>query len=104
MKVILPDHQPSRFPLPMFGLGPNTAMPQVAVGGELTFAGRSFADFSGVSVEDLDQVLSSSFGVQIDLLIGMPTFRQMRTWSVDYPRRRMWIDWLEDEDAQNETP
>ncbi len=91
-------------PLPLLGLGPNTTQPQVGVGGELNFAGRRFANFAGVSVNDLDRVISHSFGIQVDLLIGMPTFRQMRSWTIDYPRRRMWVHWLEEAGEQRKTP
>ena len=104
LKSTQPDHKPLNVPLPMFGVGPNTTQPQVGVGGDLDFAGRRFADFSGVSVEDLDGVISHTFGIQVDLLIAMPTFRQMRSWTIDYPRRRMWIHWLDEAGERNETP
>ena len=42
----------------------------------------------------LDTVLSPVLGVQIDVLLGMTTMRDMRSLTIDYPRCRMWIEWL----------
>ena len=37
-------------------------------------------------------------GVQIDLVIGMRTFSEMKSFTVDYPHRRMWIEWLAEDE------
>jgi hypothetical protein len=90
-----PDHEPVKTPLPLYGMGPDLARAQVARAGELLFAGRRFADFSGVSIAALDDQLSPMMGVQIDLLIGMTTFGGMKSWTIDFPRRTIWCEWLE---------
>ncbi|HPM22805.1 MAG TPA: hypothetical protein PLP66_02795 [Phycisphaerae bacterium] len=45
----------------------------------------------------LDDVLGPVLGVRIDILIGMPAFREMKSCTVDFPHGRMWVDWLKGE-------
>ena len=56
--------------------------------------GRKFDNYSGVSLDVLDNLLSPILGMQTQMLIGMPVFREMNSWTIDYPRRRMWIEWV----------
>ncbi len=93
-----PDHEPVRTPLPLYGMGPDMSRAKVARAGELVFAGRRFRDFSGVSIAALDEQLSPRMGVQIDLLIGMTTFGGLKSWTIDFPRRMIWCEWLDRED------
>ena len=41
-------------------------------------------------------LLGPILGVQTHLLLGMPIFRDMKSWTIDYPRRQMWVEWIED--------
>jgi hypothetical protein len=83
-------------PLPLIGLGTQAIGPQPASAGELVLVGRHFPQFAGMGAGDLDRTFSPGLGVQLDLVLGMTVFREMKSWTVDYPQRRMWIDWLDD--------
>jgi hypothetical protein len=74
-------------------------MPKITLskGVDLEFGGRTWENVSGLGLDVLDTILSSYLGVQCDVLIGMPSFRQMKSFTVDFPKRRMWIEWLETE-------
>jgi hypothetical protein len=78
------------------GIGGDDA-PEISLGAgvDLEFAGRRFENYSGLGLDVLDTLLSPIIGVRTDILIGMPTFRQTRSVTVDFPTCRMWIDWLE---------
>jgi tetratricopeptide (TPR) repeat protein len=65
-------------------------------GVDLVFVGRSYPNYSGLGLDVLDTMLSPILGVQIDALVGMPVFRDMKSWTVDFPRCRMWVDWLDE--------
>ena len=71
--------------------------PEVSLAGgvQLQFAGRTFDNYGGVGLDVLDTILSPIIGIRMDILLGMPTFRQTSTVTVDFPTSRMWIDWLE---------
>jgi len=77
------------------GVGGESA-PEIsfAPGVDLVIAGRAYDDISGLGLDVLDTLLSPVLGVQCDVLVGMPVFRDMRCCTVDFPRCRMWIDWL----------
>jgi hypothetical protein len=74
------------------GAGPTI---NIGRGVDLVFAGREYDEYSGLGLDVLDTVLSPIIGVQCDTLIGMPVFREMKSWTVDFPRCKMWVDWLE---------
>lgn len=57
--------------------------------------GRRFDNYSGVSLGALDDPLSAYLGVQTFALLGMPILRELETFTIDYPRRRLWIRWIE---------
>lgn len=71
--------------------------PQITLGSgvNLDFAGRKFPNYGGLGLDVLDTVLSPVLGIQTDILLGMPTFRTMKTCTVDFPRCKMWVTWLE---------
>lgn len=71
---------------------PAVSLPMDAVAME--FAGRKFPNYGGVGLDVLDTLLSPILGTQLDLLLGMPLFRDMRSCTVDFPRGKLWIDWL----------
>jgi predicted aspartyl protease len=60
---------------------------------DLNLAGRDCEGCVGLALAVLDDTLSPVIGVQVDVLIGMPLFREMRSCTVDYPRGKLWIDW-----------
>jgi hypothetical protein len=73
--------------------------PQISLssGVRLEFAGRTFENYGGLGLDVLDNVLSPVLGVQTDILLGMPTFRTMKSCTVDFPKCKMWIVWLDKE-------
>jgi len=80
------------------GLGIGQGQPtEVALGTgvRLLFAERQFANYSGIALGALDKVLGPVLGMQADVLLGMPTFRKMKTLTVDLPRCALWVEWLE---------
>lgn len=58
-------------------------------------AGRKSGQFNGLGLDVLDRTLSPILGTHIDLLVGMPVFREMKRMTVDYPSCRVWIEWSE---------
>lgn len=96
MKRLFPDSDPLSFRLATAGVGAGE-MPRITLskGVDLEFGGRKWENVSGLGLDVLDTILSSYLGIQSDVLIGMPSFRQMKSFTVDFPKRRMWIEWLE---------
>lgn len=74
-------------------------LPEISLGRgvDLAFAGRTFRNFSGLGLDVLDTTLGPYLGVQCDVLVGMPAFREMRSCTIDFPQCRMWVDWLRPE-------
>jgi len=62
---------------------------------ELRLGRKHFDQTAGLGLDVLDTVISPMIGVQTDVLIGLPTVREMKSMTVDYPRRRLWVDWLD---------
>lgn len=77
------------------GIG-SSSTPEVAFAPAvaMTLAGRQLDNFGGLGLDVLDKVISPVLGIQTDVLVGMPVFRQMRTFTVDFPRSRAWAEWL----------
>jgi hypothetical protein len=63
-------------------------------GVDLVFGGRDYDNYGGPGLDVLDTLLAPIIGVQTDVLIGMPMFRDMKSFTVDYPRARAWVEWL----------
>lgn len=96
LRQIFPDRPIQEF-RPDIGIGVGSGqMPGISLnpGVNLDIAGRKFEDYSGLGLDVLDTLLSPVIGIQTDVLIGMPTFRDMRSFTVDYPTCRLWVDWL----------
>ncbi len=72
--------------LPVMTMGP---------GVNLGIAGRAFRNTGGLALDVLDELFGPVLGVQADVLIGMPVFREAAVVTIDYPERRMWFAWLE---------
>jgi hypothetical protein len=62
---------------------------------ELKLGERVYKRYGGLGLDALDTLLSPMIGLQLDILLGMPTLRDARTLTVDYPACKMWIAWLE---------
>jgi hypothetical protein len=76
------------------GAGQQTEI-SLGSGARLVLAGRTFENYGGLGLDALDKTLSPLLGVQIDALLGMPMFRQMKSATVDFPKCKMWVEWLE---------
>ena len=98
LKRLFPDQTIRTFSLQVAGVG-TVQNPEISFSRsvDLQFGGRKHENISGLGLDVLDTILSSHLGIQSDVLIGVPTFRQMKSFTVDFPTRRMWIDWLEPE-------
>lgn len=75
------------------------AGPKISIGPgvDLTIAGRTYTKTSGLGLDVLDNLLGPLLGIQTDVLVGMPIFRDTKSCTVDYPQCRMWLDWLNNE-------
>ncbi len=74
------------------GGNPVVSLPTDSV--TLELAGRRFPNYGGVGLDVLDALLSPIVGTQLDLLLGMPLFREMRSCTIDLRRGNLWIEWL----------
>ncbi len=96
LKQLFPDRKvESIAPGLALGVG-SDQMPKISLGSgvKLEIAGRTYDNYSGLGLDVLDDVLSPAIGVQTDILLGMPLFRDMKSCTVDFPKCQMWIDWL----------
>ncbi len=75
------------------GTGENAGL-ALAPGTDVRFADKTYRKISGLGLDVLDKMLSPMLGIQNDILIGMPFFRDMQTFTIDYPRAKMWVQWL----------
>lgn len=98
LKRLFPDQPVTKLQGAGMGIGGGQG-PTIRIGKgvDLVFADRKYENYSGLGLDVLDTLLSPILGVQTDALIGMPVFREMRSWTVDFPRCKMWVDWLETE-------
>lgn len=80
------------------GVGSEKA-PEISVGQgvNLQFGRRTFENYGGLALDVLDDVLSPVLGVHCNMLLGMPTFREMSSCTIDFPSCRMWVRWLKEE-------
>jgi hypothetical protein len=95
-RALFPD-QPVRS-LRAAGMGVGQGeQPQFALTRGITWSvsGRCYENFGGVALDVLDDVLSPFLGVQVDILVGMPVFRDMKSLTIDFPRCRLWAAWID---------
>ncbi len=96
LREIFPDKPIKSLPVAGMGVGQGgEAELMLTPGIDFSLGARRFENVGGLGLDVLDNILSPALGVQIDLLIGMPVFREMRTFTVDLPRCRMWVQWIE---------
>jgi hypothetical protein len=93
---LFPDRDFPGIPAAGLGVGEGDAAGvMLAPGVKLELWGRTFENYSGLGLDVLDTLLGPILGVQTQVLLGMPVFREMRSWTIDYPRREMWVEWIE---------
>lgn len=99
LKRVFPNTQINEVDVGAIGVGDGN-MPKIALapGVELKLPGKTYPSISGIGLDILDSILGPIIGVQADILIGMPIFREMSTCTIDFPRAKMWIDWLDEDD------
>ena len=96
LKELFPDHDPISLSAAGMGVGEGAAAGiSLNPGVKLTCWNRTFENYSGIGLDVLDDLLSPILGIQTQVLVGMPILRQLKTCTVDYPRRRMWTVWHE---------
>ena len=62
-------------------------------GFDLGVGSAVFANTSGLALSIMDTLFSPVIGVQTDVILGMPVFRQARQVSVDYRTARLIVEW-----------
>lgn len=96
VRTLHPDAKPRRLPVAGQGVGEASAVAAgLAPSADYTIWGREFPEYGALTLDALDTLLSPILGIQTHALAGMPILRQMRTLTVDYPRCRAWVEWLE---------
>jgi hypothetical protein len=95
LKELFPDREFATVGAAGLGVGQGEATGiSLAPGVELTLWGRTYENYSGLGLEALDTLLSPLLGTRIQVLLGMAVFRDTKSWTIDYPHRRMWIEWV----------
>jgi hypothetical protein len=102
LKELFPDREiPTFNPGVAVGIGSGENMEiSTSSGATLRLAGREFKNYGGLGLDVLDKTLGPALGVRIDMLLGMPMFREMKSCTVDYVRCKMWIEWAENRDEE----
>lgn len=96
LRELFPDRELKTVPVAGLGVGSgNDPGLTLTPGVDLEFAGRHYSNYSGIGLDALDDLLSPIIGVQTDVLLGMPVFRDMKRFTVDFRQGRMWVAWLE---------
>jgi tetratricopeptide (TPR) repeat protein len=96
LRELFPGRPLTTFPAAGMGVGEGgSASISLAPGVKLETWGRTYENYSGLALDAIDTLLGPILGVQTDVLLGMSIFRDMRSWTVDYPQRQMWVEWIE---------
>ena len=95
LRALFPDRDLAAVNVAGMGVGEDGAAGiSLSPGVRIELWGRTYEKYSGMGLDVLDTLLSPILGVQTDVLIGMPIFRDLKTWTIDFPKRKMWVDWL----------
>lgn len=95
LRRLFPDEPVQELPVAGMGVGQGGKQGvTLGPGVNFTLAGREYENYGGLGLSVLDDVLSPFMGVQIDLLVGMPVFRELKSMTIDFPRCRMWMERL----------
>lgn len=96
LKELFPNREPMTINAAGMGVGEgSSAGISLNPGVKLTCWDRTFDNYSGIGLNVLDDLLSPILGIQTQVLVGMPILSQMKTLTIDYPQRRMWVAWQE---------
>jgi hypothetical protein len=60
---------------------------------EVVFAGRACKDAVAFEWPALDNAITPRIGIQIDVLLGMDVLRSAQSVTIDFPNRRLWVQW-----------
>ena len=96
LKQLFPDREIRHVSLGIgIGIGADET-PAITLnpGVTLDIGARQFERTGGVGLDVLDDTLGPILGLQADMLVGMPVFREMRSVTVDFRAAKMWVDWL----------
>jgi len=95
LEANFPDHP--HLPLPFFAFTIGTAVnpAQYATSADVVLAERRLADLPGVVLSEFDTLTGDVDGFDCDMIIGMSVFREMRSFTVDFPRECVWVEWLD---------
>jgi hypothetical protein len=100
MEQLFPDRPVRKLNTGMaIGIGGGQT-PEIALGTgvKMVIGQRTFPDYGGLGLDVLDTTLSPALGLRVDILLGMPFFRDMRTFTIDFGANKMWIEWLRPEE------
>ena len=84
-------------PIPTVVGGTDAVEPDAKTSVRLELAGRNMAEVPGIVMRHIDSLPVALFGEQPDIFIGMTMLRELRSWTIDYPRQCSWMDWLYEE-------
>lgn len=93
VRAEFPDRPVRTMEVQAMGVGESATKLDLGATARLAAFGREFEHFGGITLDVLDTLLSPSLGIQSDALIGMPMLREMRTFTIDYRRARLWVEW-----------
>lgn len=98
LQRVFPDREHTELSAPMAGVG-SSDQPKIMITGgvELKIGARAYSEFGGLGLDVLDRTLSPMLGVQLDALLGMRLFRDMKSCTMDFPRCKLWVEWLPQE-------
>lgn len=71
-----------------------TAGMNLVPGITLEIFGRTKENVGGLGLEVLDSVFAPILGMDVPVLVGMPILRETNSVTVDYPRCRVWVEWI----------
>ncbi len=95
LRSLFPGEDVTTLAVPAAGVGSGDTTVGFGRPVDLTFGGKHYDRVSGVGLDALDGLLSTFLGMQADVLVGVPIFREMRSFCIDFPKRRSWVRWIE---------
>lgn len=96
LKRRFPNAKPIDVPLGEgVGIGSGGEMNAMFTPGvNLRLWGATYENYSGLGLSILDDLLGPALGMQTDVLVGMSIFREMRSLTIDFPQRKLWVQWI----------
>jgi len=89
-----PDDAPSDVSLGGVGVGGDGPVGmRLGKSTALRIGERAFETVPMVEIDALDSLLSPVIGIQVRVLVGMTVLREAYTFTVDFGRTKMWVDW-----------